>query len=238
MIQIANREIGLDRPVFCVAEISGNHNGDLDRALRLIQAAKDAGADAVKFQAFTLEEILALRGTGQAPPPWEAMSLPELYAKLITPAEWFPALFTYARQIGIIPFSSVFGRDSLAMLEKLDCPAYKIAKPECRNWDLRKLVAATRKPFFVSGDSIHCPGGYPARLEDMAWLDWPVAAIGLSSHCPDPVVGPVAVAYGAEYLEFHMMLDDGVPTLDDPVNLTASQFAEMVRLARKAETMR
>jgi len=249
-VKIAGREIGAGQPCFIVAEISGNHNGSFQRAIALIQAASQAGAGAVKFQAFTMEEILALRGTGPAPPPWEAVTLPELYAKVITPAAWFPALFAEAIHRGLIPFSSVFGTDSLAMLEQLHCPAYKIAKADRGQLNLLRAVQATGKPVLVSGRDIYCPGGYPCTPEELhlaklsfSWLNLHtrvsgVAWLGLSCHCPDPLVGPLAVAYGAHYLEAHLTLDDGPATMDDCVNFTASAFAELVRLTRKAEVMR
>lgn len=239
MIRIGERKVGPGYPVFICCEVSGNHNGDLNRAIALIEAAKRAGADAVKFQAFTMEEILTLRGRGQAPPPWESVTLPELYAKSITPAEWFPELFTFARDLGLIPFASVFGRRSLALLESLDCPVYKIAKAEARVGWLEKAVRATGKDVLISGANVLCPGGYPCKPEELGLERiYRGGFVGLSCHCPDPLVGPVAAGAGASYLEFHLTLDDGVPTLDDDVNLTASLFAEMVRLVWKAEMMR
>jgi len=237
-VNIAGREIRAGQPCFIVAEISGNHNGDFQRALNLIQAASWAGATAVKFQAFTMDEILALRGTGCAPSPWEDLTLPQLYAKVITPAAWFPALFAEAIHRGLVPFSSVFGTDSLVMLERLHCPAYKIAKPDRDQLDLLRAVHATGKPVLVSGRDVYCPGGYPCKHEELRLAKLSLSWLGLSCHCPDPLVGPLAVAYGAHYLEMHLTLDDGIPTMDDCVNFTTSQFAEMVRLVQKAEAMR
>ena len=237
-VNIAGQEIGAGQPCFIVAEISGNHNGDFQRAVHLIHAASRAGASAVKFQAFTMEEILALRGTGRAPAPWDTLTLPQLYAKVITPASWFPALFAEAIHRGLIPFASVFGTDSLAMLERLHCPAYKIAKPDRDQLDLLRAVHATGKPVLVSGRDIYCPGGYPCKPEELRLAKLGRSWLGFSCHCPDPLVGPLAVAYGAHYLEMHLTLDDGIPTMDDCVNFTASRFAELVRLTRRAEVMR
>ena len=84
---------------------------------------------------------------------------------------------------------------------------------------------------------VYCPVGYPVRPSDVRLPDFGDTFIGLSSHCPDIVIAPIAVARGAKYLEFHLTLDDGVPTLDDCVNLTATRFREMVRLVRRAEMM-
>lgn len=237
-IIVGHREIGPGHPCFITAEISGNHNGDFQRAIKLIQAAARAGADGVKFQAFTMEEILGLRGSGQAPPPWDAMTLPELYAKVITPLRWLPALFAEARHRGVIPFASVFGPESLAALKAVDCPLYKIAKPERDRLDLIRMVRETAKPVLVSGRDIYCPGGYPCRAEELRLQKLTLSWFGLSCHCPDPLAGPVAVVYGARYLEFHLTLDDGIPTQDDVVNLTERQFQQMVRWTRTAEAMR
>lgn len=235
---IGDRRVGHGHPCFIVAEISGNHNGEFQHALKLIRVASGARADAVKFQAFTMDEILGLRGRGRAPRPWEAMTLPALYGKVITPAEWFPALFAEAKHRGLIPFASVFGTESLAMLERLDCPMYKIARPERDHLDLLRAVRGTGKPVLVSGRDIYCPGGYPCTPEELRLSKLTLSWFGLSCHCPDPLVGPLAVAYGAHYLEAHLTLDDGVATMDDCVNFTATQFAELVKLIRKAEVMR
>lgn len=115
MLTIGGVAIGPDRPCRFVAEISNNHNGDLARCLRLITAAKDAGADFVKFQCYSPDELVALRGDGPAPEPWGAQgwTMRALYEKARTPFAWFPDLFQYARDIGIVPFSSVFGLESL-----------------------------------------------------------------------------------------------------------------------------
>lgn len=237
-MKIADRDIGPGHPCFLVAEVSGNHNGSLDRALALIEAARLTGADAVKFQAFTMEEILGLRGEGQAPAPWDAFTKRDLYERVITPADWFPTLFEVVRGSGLIAFSSVFGLQSLALLESLACPLYKIAKPEHENPELLKAVRATGKPILASGREIYCPGSYPCQPSDLRLGRLALGYFGLSCHCPDPLVGPVAVAYGAHYLEAHLTLDDGVPTLDDCVNFTASRFRELVQLIRRAEVMR
>lgn len=235
-MRIADREIGPGHSTFIVAEISGNHNGNYDRALTLIRTAWATGADAVKFQAFTVEEILMLRGEGQALAPWERFTNRQLYERIITPGTWLPALFQKARAFGLVPFASVFGLKSLALLESVGCPAYKIAKSEagCR-W-LIDAAQATGKPVLISGKTVHCPGGYPCHHHelDLARLRELPA---LSCHCPDPWVGALAVACGAHYLEFHLTLDDGIETLDDPVNLPAPAFADMVAWVRRAEIM-
>lgn len=238
-LRVANRALGPGYPCFLVAEVSGNHNGDLKRALALVDAISQTGADAVKFQAFTMDEILALRGTGPAPAPWQDFTLPELYAQVRTPLEWFPALFSRARQRGLMPFASIFGPESLACVcaPAVDSPLLKLAKPERDRLDLRALAQETGRPLLISGRDLYCPGGYPCQPKELRLHElrrW----FGLSNHCPHPVVGPLAVSYGAHYLECHVTLDDGVPTLDDCVNFRVPQFRELVTWTRQAEAMR
>jgi pseudaminic acid synthase len=183
---IANVPIGAGHPCRFVAELSNNHNGSLDRAHRIIDAAKAAGADFAKFQCYTPDELVALRGDGPAPEPWGAdgWTMRALYEKAQTPHAWFPELVNHCRDIGLPWFSSVFGAESLALLESLDCPAYKIARLDHQNAALVELVVRNGKPFLISGDNhydtstlqalphevcllilrdrlLYCPPGYP-----------------------------------------------------------------------------
>ena len=128
-MNISGVEIGPDQPCRIVAEISNNHNGELSTCLRLIRECAEAGADFVKFQCYTPDELVALRGDGPAPEPWgsEGWTMVDLYEKAQTPHAWFPNVVAYCESLGIPWFSSVFGDDSLRLLEDLDCPAYKIS---------------------------------------------------------------------------------------------------------------
>lgn len=243
-----------------VAELGNAHNGDRDRLGRLIDAAQAAGADAVKFQCYTPDELVALRGDGAAPEPWgsQGYSMRSLYEKAQTPLEWFPKIAAHCARIGMPWFSSVFGAESLACLEAVGCPRYKISHFECENFALVQLVEATRKPFLVStpvdkygcqigyagGDGYHiyCPGGYPARLEEMRlkeleYDDGRAPWIGLSSHCLAPEVAPMAIAFGAKYLEYHMMLHAEPSVLEASVSLDEFQFHDMVQSVRRAEEL-
>lgn len=147
-------EIGQGHPCRFVAEVANAHNGSLDRALRLIDAAKEAGADFLKTQCYTADELVALRGDGPAPEPWGAQgwTMRALYEKAATPFEWFPAIRERCAQNGIVWFSSVFGAESLALLESLGCPAYKIARLDNKAVALVDAVAMTGKPFLASSD--------------------------------------------------------------------------------------
>jgi pseudaminic acid synthase len=258
-VKIEGVEIGLGHPCRTVAELSNNHNGDFDRALRLIHAAKKAGADFVKFQCYTPDELVALRGDGPAPEPWgsSGWTMRTLYKKAATPLEWFPDLFATARAIGIVPFSSVFGPESLAVLESVECPAYKIARLDNRASRLRDAARATTRPILVSRApdekgprwradlTLLCPVGYPQtefRLRGMFDPDTdPYARSsdrdfdGFSYHGTNPSVPALAATIGASLVECHFQLDDEPSELEANVSLTASQFARMVEDIRKAE---
>lgn len=171
-MKIGTREIGPGEPVFVVAEISCNHAGSFDHALALINAAHAAGADAVKFQAYTPTEMTcqsdhpAYRLTEG---PWAGRTLWELYTEAQTPLEWFPALTQHANFLGLVWFASVFGPESLAAMEALGCPAYKIASAEVTDLALVRAVAATGKPVLMS-DGMATDGQLEAVVK-MLW-EW------------------------------------------------------------------
>lgn len=251
VLTIGGVGIGGDNPCRFVAEVGANHNGSYDTAIRLIDAAKATGAEFVKFQAYTMGEIIGLRGDGPAPPPWERYgTLRQLYERALTPLEWLPSLFQHARDLGIVPFASVFGMESLAALEAVDCPAYKIARYDNRSSSLITSVHGTSKPLFISADYdevmpwagvtyLYCPPGYPTSVEGVVlprfyeFTDW----LGLSSHCLDPFLPIAAVSRGAKLLEYHIQLDDTPAELDGSFSLTAHQFAQMVASVRQTERL-
>lgn len=192
-VTIADRKIGAGEPPYVVAELSGNHNGDIGRALALIDAAKAAGADAVKLQTYTADtitidhdgpEFLVHGG------PWDGRRLYELYQEAHTPWDWHPRLFEHARSIGIEIFSSPFDPTAVELLESLGAPAFKIASFELIDIPLIETCARTGKPLIMStglasaqeiseaveaakraGDGgvilLHCTSAYPAPAADM-----------------------------------------------------------------------
>lgn len=153
-IEIDGKKIGEDQPVYIVAEMSANHLQDINRAKKIIKAAKEAGADAIKLQTYrpdTItvncrgEEFMATPGS-----PWEGMNLYELYQTAYTPWEWHQELFEYAGEVGITCFSSPFDLTAVEFLENLNVPAYKIASFEINDIPLIEKTAKTGKPIIIS----------------------------------------------------------------------------------------
>ena len=185
---INERVIGSNNPPYIIAEMSANHNGDIDSAFKIISEAKRMGADAVKLQTYTADTLTLkselpdfMIDTGL----WAGHSLYELYKMAYTPWEWHKPLFKFARTEGITIFSSPFDTTAVDLLEDLNTPAYKIASFEAIDLELIKYVAATKKPIIISTgmanfdeiqeaiDSaraagcvdlaiLHCVSGYPA----------------------------------------------------------------------------
>ena len=191
-ISIAGRRIGPDQPPYVVAEMSANHDGSIDKAFRIIEAAKRAGADAVKLQTYRPDTITldaddeAFRIHGGL---WDGRRLYDLYAEAHLPWDWHPPLFEHARQTGITIFSSPFDQSAVDLLEDLHAPAYKIASFEAVDLPLIRYVAGTHKPMIIStgiadadeiGEALaaareggckevailHCVSGYPAPAAD------------------------------------------------------------------------
>lgn len=152
---IAHRPIGLDSPPFVIAEMSGNHNQSLDRALAIVDAAARAGAHALKIQTYTADTMtLDIAGgdfvINDPNSLWAGRSLDQLYDEAHTPWAWHAPIFERARRLGLIPFSTPFDETAVEFLETLDVPCYKIASFEMTDLPLIRKVAATGKPLIVS----------------------------------------------------------------------------------------
>ena len=191
-ITIAGRRIAIGQPPYVIAEISANHNGSIENAFKIIEAAKQAGADAVKLQTYRPDTITLncdsedFRIHGGL---WDGRTLYELYEQAHMPWEWHAPLFEHARKQGITIFSSPFDNTAVDLLEDLNAPAYKIASFEAVDHALIKYVASTGKPMIIStgmADAeeiqeainaareggckelaiLHCVSGYPAPAAD------------------------------------------------------------------------
>lgn len=190
--KIAGRDIGPEHPPYVIAELSANHNGRFENALRIIEEARRAGADAVKLQTYTPDTI-TLDADGEEfrihGGLWNGRTLYDLYREAHMPWEWHAPLFEHARKIGITIFSSPFDRTAVDLLEELNAPAYKIASFEAIDLPLIRYVAGTGKPMIIStgmanaeeiGEAIEaarsagcrelvilrCVSGYPAPAAD------------------------------------------------------------------------
>jgi N-acetylneuraminate synthase len=189
---LAGRPVGVGQPPYIVAELSANHGGSLEHALRILEAAKAAGADAVKLQTYTADTItidhngpdFSISGG-----LWHGRTLYELYQEACTPWDWHKHLFARACDLGITMFSSPFDESAVDFLESLETPAYKIASFELVDLPLIRRVAATRKPTIISTGMaspdeiaeavqayqdgggkdfllLHCISGYPTPPEE------------------------------------------------------------------------
>ena len=191
-IQIAQRLIGSSHRPYIIAEMSANHNGDIQNAFSIIKMAKEAGADAVKLQTYRPDTITMDMRTPEFMIEgglWGGQSLYELYESAYMPWDWHKPLFAYAREVGITIFSSPFDTTAVDLLEALDAPAYKIASFEAIDLPLIQYVAQTGKPMIIStgmADAqeiqeaidaakaggcqelvvLHCVSGYPAPAQD------------------------------------------------------------------------
>lgn len=155
MIKIAQREIGPHTKPFIIAEMSGNHNQSLERALHLVELAAEAGVDALKLQTYTADTITLDVHTDEffisnKDSLWQGQSLHTLYQQAYTPWEWHEPIFARAKELGLIAFSSPFDETAVDFLESLAVPAYKIASFENVDIPLIKKVARTGKPIIIS----------------------------------------------------------------------------------------
>ena len=191
-VEIAGRRIGADHEPYVICELSGNHNGSLDRALAMVDAAADTGCDAIKIQTYTADTITMdvdrpeFRIHGGL---WDGRSLYELYQEAQTPFEWHAAIFERAHRRGVTIFSSPFDETAVDLLDDLGAPAFKIASFEAVDLPLIAYAAAKGKPLIISTGManlaemetakatalaagapgvilLHCVSSYPAAFED------------------------------------------------------------------------
>ncbi len=268
MIEIGGRRIGEDEPVFVVAELSANHLQDLDLALKTIEAIKESGADAVKLQTYTPDTItlnvknehfMIKEGT-----LWDGQYLYDLYKKAYTPWAWHEKLFNFAREIGLVCFSSPFDKTAVDFLEELGTPAYKVASFEIVDIPLIEYIASKGKPVIIStgiatlsdieeaikackrvGNEqiilLKCVSEYPTPYEDANLRTIPNmretfgVLVGLSDHTLGIAVPIASVALGAVMVEKHFILDRSLGGPDSAFSLEPEEFKAMVSAIRQVE---
>jgi pseudaminic acid synthase len=256
---IAGRTIGPKQPPYVIAEASCNHGGSLQVCYDLIRKAKEAGADAIKFQAYTADTITLDSDRPEfliQDGPWKGHRLYDLYKETETPFEWFPQIKAWADEIGITWFASVFDKSSVDLMVKLDAPAIKIASFEITDLPLIKYAAKTGKPLIIStgmadvedvhsalsavGDGdcafLHCVSAYPTPIsESNLWrlctFDTDTLPWGLSDHTLGDIIPIAATAIGTQIIEKHFRL----PYLfshDMEFSMTPHAFLKMTRAVR------
>ena len=267
--KIGKKKIGKNCKTFLVAELSRNHNQSVDRAKRLIKSAKLAGADAVKLQTYTADTITLksnkkdFRIKGNS--PWKRYkNFWKLYNKASTPLQWHKELFEYAKKIKIEIFTSPFDESAVDYLEKLKCPAYKIASPEINHIPLLEKVARTKKPIILSNGLadlsdlrlaikvlrkngckkiaiLQCVSSYPAPLEDQnlntiinIQKQFKVIS-GLSDHTENNISAISSVALGGSIIEKHFNIDDKIKTVDAFFSTNFKTFKNLVNNVRETE---
>lgn len=267
-MKIGNREINSNTPVFIIAELSANHNGSLETAIETVKGAKRAGADCIKLQTYTADTMtiasdkddFIVKGT-----IWENQNLHKLYQKAYTPWEWHQQIMEVAKQEGLICFSSPFDPTSVAFLETLNVPAYKIASFEITDIPLIELIASKGKPVIISTgiaeqedvelalDACHregnhdiallkCTSSYPAPIEEANMCMVKDLAerynviSGLSDHTMGNIVPIVATAFGAKIIEKHFILDRSMGGVDASFSMNEEEFTAMVKAVRETES--
>jgi len=246
--------IGEGCPFYVIAEIGINHGGDLKTALALVDAAAGAGADAVKFQTYRTE-----KRTAKDSPIFDILKKCEL------PFAAFKEIKDFAESRKVCFFSTPFDSESLAYLESIQCPMYKVASFDITHSALLKQVSGAKKPVFLSvGMSntkeideayemlkqetdrivlLHCITAYPTKEEDanlnaiMTMRRRYDCVIGQSDHTAGIRVPLYAAAAGARVLEKHFKISRDMDCADAPVSIDRDQMAEMVRELRRLESI-
>jgi len=267
-ITIANRRIGSGHPVFIIAEISANHRGSLAVARETIEAAAAAGADAVKFQTYTADSLTLDSSQEyfriQEGTVWDGRTLHDVYSEGELPRAWHPELLSYAKELGLVAFSSPFDVEAVAFLDSLGVPAFKIASFEIFDFELIAAAARTGKPVILStgvaeesdiasavgvcrseGNSsvavLKCTSAYPAPPEELNLRNIPDMAerfncvVGFSDHTMGLAAPLGAVALGAQIIERHITLDRDQAGLDSSFSTNPQEFAHLVQSVRELE---
>ena len=259
-VEIAGRAIGAGARCFVIAEAGVNHDGDLRRALALVDAAAEAGADAVKFQTFRADAVASAEARNA--PYQGAGTQQELLRALELSADDHTALVDACASRGVVFLSTPFDEESADLLDELDVPAFKIASPDVTNLPFLEYVARKGRPVLLStGMStldevraaaralapapglvlLHCVSAYPAPAADanlraMATMREQLGVpVGFSDHTAGIEVALAAVALGASVVEKHLTVDRGLPGPDHAASLEPDELRALVEGVRRVE---
>lgn len=267
-LRIAQHTVGEAHRPFIVAEMSGNHNGDLGRALAIVDMVADSGAQSLKLQTYRADTITldvdqpAFR-ISDGHELWAGRLLYDLYAEAYTPWEWHDAIFSRARERGLVPFSTPFDNTAVDLLEDLEAPAYKIASLEIGDIPLLRRVAQTGKPVILSTGAANaadidlavstlraegnnqiavlgCTSSYPAPPDETNLRTIPVlrdtweVVAGLSDHTLGIGVSIAAVALGASLIEKHVTLSRTDGGVDSSFSLDSHELQALVVESERA----
>jgi pseudaminic acid synthase len=264
-IKIGERLIGDGHRPFIIAEMSGNHNQSLERALAIVEAAAEAGADAIKLQTYTAD-TMTLKGALEIEEEslWKGYELHDLYHQAHTPWEWHRAIFDRAAELGILAFSSPFDSSAVDFLEELEAPIYKIASFENTDHPLLKRVAQTGKPVIMSTGVatladideavrvlrnngckelilLKCTSTYPASPETTNLATIPHlqqifdCAVGLSDHTMGIGASVASVALGASVIEKHFTLNRADGGVDSAFSIEPDELKALVVESERAQ---
>ncbi len=258
----SGKVIGAGHPAYIIAEIGSNHDGELERAKKLIREAKKAGADAAKFQSFQVEKLInkkcLIDGSWVDDPSWEKLE------NLSIPNEWYEELQAQANDVGIDFLSTPFDLERLELLLQLDVPAIKIASGDLTYHELIKAAGKSGKPVFISSGHatlgeveaalthlweegckdivlLHCTSSYPADIEDVnisAMVSMQMGfqvQVGYSDHTLGTAAPLGAVALGAVVIEKHFTDDKKRSGPDHPFALDFDEFKNMTMQIRELE---
>ena len=265
---LSGRRIGAEAKPFIIAEMSGNHNRSIDKAMAIVKAAAETGTDAIKLQTYTPDSLTIDQHGGlfditDTNSLWRGRNLYELYQEAMTPYEWHKPIFDYAKELGIICFSTPFDEDAVDFLEELGAPVHKIASFENNHHPLLKKIAQTGKLVIIStGVSslqdliesvdilkrneckdlvlLKCTSTYPASPENTNVKTIPhmkelfQCEVGLSDHTMGTGVAVAAVAMGATVIEKHFCLSRAEGGVDSAFSLEPHEFKMLVTETERA----
>lgn len=267
-MKIENIQIGDNHKPFIIAEMSGNHNQSLEKAMLIVKAAADAGAHAIKLQTYTPDTLTidhrgGLFDINDPNSLWKGRNLYELYQEAMTPYEWHKPIFEYAKELGVLCFSTPFDEHAVDMLEELGAPCHKIASFENNHHPLLRKIAKTGKPVIMStgiatladlDESVSvlrnadckelvllkCTSSYPSSPENTNLATIPHmkqlfdCQVGLSDHTMGIGAAVAAIAMGARVIEKHFCLSRAEGGVDSAFSLEPDEFKSLVIESERA----